>query len=134
MSLNPTLDPIFIVNAAKVTSIYGGWPTFHDSEVLSVAIDREGPTLTVRVWTFKVHRNETDARGYYKMSDRSVVLFRFLNFEELSIEGFNIQNVLSAIVFERIDQGVRVNMDGIFGASITFRCATVIVDEVERCE
>ena len=51
----------FIVNAERVTHVYGEWPTFHDSEVLSLSLDRGKqpelqPTMTVRVWTFMLHR------------------------------------------------------------------------------
>src|SRR5689334_4858170 len=110
MASNLIADPsALIANAERVTSVYGGWPNFHDAEVLSLALDREGPSLVTRIWTFQVDRNELDSQGCYKRRKYSVITFRFAGVEDLVIEGFNIQNVLSAIIFEPSDKGLRVN-------------------------
>jgi len=46
---------INIEGSERILDLYGEWPTFHDSEVLSVNLDREkengkyGPTVTIKV-------------------------------------------------------------------------------------
>ena len=108
MSPTTNHDPsAFVANTAKVISIYGGWPTFHDAEVLSLSLDRGDlpkiePSMVVRVWTFKVHRDQIDSNGYYRRTDYSIVTLRFNRPDDLSIEGFNHQNVLAQITFEFI--------------------------------
>ncbi len=87
--------------------------------------------MVVRVWTFKVHRDQTDSNGYYKRTDFSIVTFRFDRPDELNIEGFNHQNVLAQIVFEFIDGIVHVTMFGIYGVHADFHCSTVSVEAVE---
>src|SRR5258708_32154935 len=92
----------FVVNAEKVISIYGEWPTCHNGEVLSMALARMDATLVAKIWVFKRLGNQVDERGYYKQIDHCIVTFRFADLEDLSIEGFNHQNVLSCIVFEQL--------------------------------
>ncbi len=60
--------------------------------------------MVIRVWTFKVHRDQTDSKGYYQATDHSIVTFRFDEPDELVIEGFNHQNVLAGIYFKLIDE------------------------------
>jgi len=130
-------DPTeFIVNSEKACSIFGKWSTFHDAEVLTVVLDRGTPpqlktTMVIRVWTFKVHRGETDSKGYGKTTNHSVVRFRFDEPDELVIEGFNHQNVLFDITFKLIDNVVHVTFEGIYGVHATFRCQRVTVEAVE---
>ena len=135
MALKPSIDPAtFIADAAKVTSVYGAWPTFHDAELMELELKRDGCLLLVRLWTFQVDRQQVDAHGYFKKIDQCVITFRFANIENLSIEGFNHQNVLADIVFEPVEDGIRVNMEGTFGANIAFQCSIVTVEGVVRCD
>ena len=130
-------DPAeFIVNAEKVCSIFGKWPTFHDAEVLTLVLDigtppKLAPSMVIRVWTFKVHRDETDSNGYYKTTDHSIVTFRFDEPDELAIEGFNHQNVLFDITFTLVDNLVHVTLESTYGVHATFRCQKVTVEAVE---
>ena len=131
MALKPASDPAtFIVDATKVVSIYGV-STFHDAEILELELNREGPLLLVRLWTFKLDRQQVDGSGYFKRTDHCQITFRFASINDLSIQGFNHQNVLSGIIFELIDDGIRVNMEGTFGAQITFRCSKLTVEHVQ---
>ncbi len=87
--------------------------------------------MVVRVWTFKVHRGETDSKGLGKTSDHSIVTFRFEEPEDLVIEDFNHQNVLAGMYFKLIDSVVHVELEGIFGVNASFRCQKVTVEAVE---
>ena len=137
MSPTTSHDPsAFVANTAKVIAIYGGWPTFHDAEVVSLSLDRGNfsdiePSMVVRVWTFKVHRDQTDSNGYYRTTDYSIVTFRFNCPDEWSVEGFNHQNVLAEITFEFIDGLVHVTMCGLYGIHAAFRCSSASVEAVE---
>jgi len=126
----------FIVNAEKVCSIFGEWPMFHDAEVLTVILNRGLPhnfktSMVARVWTFKVHRDKTDSKGYYKSTDHSIVTFRFDEPDELVLQGFNHQNVLFDITFKLLDNMVHVTFESTYGVHATFRCQKVSVESVE---
>jgi hypothetical protein len=129
------IDPAkFITNAERITSVYGEWPRFHDAEIVSVELSREEPSLIAHIKTFRVHRDQLDEGRFYRRTDFCIVALRFTKIADLHIDGFNHQNVLADIVFENSNGGVLVNMEGIFGATITFRCSKVSVDEVLRCD
>jgi len=87
--------------------------------------------MVIRVWTFKVHRGETDSKGYGKTTDHSIVTFRFDKPEDLVIEDFNHHNVLAGMHFSLIDKIVHVELEDIFGVHATFRCQRVTVEAVE---
>jgi hypothetical protein len=126
----------FIVNAEKVCSIFGKWPTFHNAEVLSLAFDRgtppnPRPSMLIRVWTYEVHHDEIDLKGFYRLTDHSIVTFRFDEPEDLVIEDFNHQNVLFNINFNLTDNMVHVTFESTYGVHATFRCQKVSVVAVE---
>ena len=87
--------------------------------------------MVIRVWTFKVHRDQTDSNGYYKTTDHSIVTFRFDEPDELVIEGFNHQNVLFDITFKLVDKMVHVRFEGIYGIHASLRCQKFTVEAVE---
>ena len=126
----------FIANAERVTDVYGEWPTFHDSEVLSLSLDRGKqpelqPTMTVRIWTFMPHRGQTDEKGYYTRSRYSIITFLFERPNDLIIEDFNHQNVLAGIVFREVGAMVEVKLEGLFGINATLVCSRVCVERIE---
>jgi len=63
--------------------------------------------------------------------DLSIVTFRFERPEDLIIEDFNHQNVLTGIYFKLIEDTVHVKCDGTFGVDAAFRCQKVSVEAVE---
>ncbi len=133
MTSKPTIDPSqLIANADRLTSITGTWPSFHDAEVQSLSLDREGPTLFVRIFCFELDRSETDSSGCFKRSAHCLVTFRFSRVEDLRADGFNHQNVLSSILFNEAAGGLQVTLEGIFGLTATFRCSEASVEEVIR--
>src|ERR1700722_7818028 len=113
----------FIVDAETLCSLYGSWPTFHDAEVLSLALDRgtlpnREPSLVIRLWTSHFNNRFT----------HSVATLRFDNPKDLIIEDFNHQNVLMGIDFKPIGDMVHVKLDGIFGVDAAYRCRKVRVE------
>lgn len=59
-----------IENQELVTEIFGEWPSFHDAEVVSLRLDRQGegggedgPTLDAAIHVWRT-TEEVDPRGY----------------------------------------------------------------------
>ena len=97
----------FIEDFELVVAHLGMWPSFHDSEVLKLVLDRThvagskelSPVLDLhlRGW---VMTSEVTEQGFYKLHGEAVFHFRFEGVSSIQLEGFNNQNVLSALNLE----------------------------------
>ena len=89
----------------QLTSIFGRWPSFHDSEVLSIRLEREakdrwsGPTLYSTVHVFAARLNE-DSRTGVEFYNHTLVTFRFNLVVDLELSGFNQQNAIFDLIIE----------------------------------
>lgn len=128
----PEVD--LVENAEMLTRIFGRWPTFHDAEVVRIALDRSGPAgptldATVHVWEMTPDVNPS---GQYILRKHTLVTLRFHAIDELELSGFNHQNVLNDLAIEPADpesggrRAIAVATPTSFGVSTTFRC--------KRCE
>lgn len=109
----------FIEGFEQVVLHLGMWPSFHDAEVLKLTFDRAhalssenlSPVLDLylRGW---VMTSEVTENGFYKLHGESIFQFQFEGITNLHVEGFNNQNVVSALNLELIDdphsQGCKV--------------------------
>jgi hypothetical protein len=123
-----------IQNIELLTSIFGKVPSFHDSEVLRIVLDRGKlpevlPSLTasIHAWTMT---NESDEKGFIKLKNHTLVTLRFDGITDLAIDDFNHQNVLSELHFEYQPESSRfdVHLNGIFGIDTKFRCKAISVE------
>lgn len=88
--------------------------SFHDAEVLSLRLDRSGPTL------------ELDVEVFAQQPDARLVRLRFRNVTDLEIGEFNDQNVLFDLRAERGDDDLYdVTLLSSYGLGGYFRCATI---------
>jgi hypothetical protein len=130
-----------ILGADKLIPVFGYWPSFHDSEVLSMTLDRRaqgdgyGPTLVAVIHAFEM-TSEVGADGCYVLRHHVLVHFRFHDVVELQLEAFNYQNVLYGLhisdlrerQLENIKFGVR--FDSSFGVDAAFQCRAIEVVSV----
>ena len=114
------MAPEFEIHGSNLLSEqFGEWPSFHDSEVISIDFNRgnEGgnPTVVVKVHAFEM-TSEVNEKGYYKLINHCDIEFNFESVEDLALKGFNHQNVISGIYFSKEVVGVRpeVNCCSIF--------------------
>jgi hypothetical protein len=100
-----------VVGAAELKAWFGYWPTFHDAEVLSLALQRKGASrLRVHTWHMT---NQVDECGYYVMT--VVVSFILENVADCEPGAFNHQNVLNSPRLEREPEGFKVILDPCYG-------------------
>jgi len=118
-----------IQNAHRLTSIFGTWPSFHDAEVLKLELDRTEPSITLQLFAFQT-TSTTDSEGYYKRIHECIVTFRFHSVEDVSLEGFNHQNVVAGISFERRAR-VDVLIEPLHGIAGSFSCSSAEVVDVK---
>lgn len=126
----------------KAISHFGHWPSFHDSEVVSITLERDArenelePVLIARIHAFNT-TDKVDAKGYFVTEKHGVVRFRFTGIRELSLSEFNCQNALMDISFvdiaDRQMEGLRfeVSFDPAYGVSCSFQCASIEIEGIE---
>jgi hypothetical protein len=113
--------PEGVGDAAELEAWFGYWPTFHDAEVLSVALERNGLSK-LRVHTWHTTK-QVDEHGYYVRARHIVVSFILEKVTDCDLGAFNHQNVLNSLSVEREAEGYRVTLGPCFGlnGSITAR-------------
>lgn len=126
-------------NGSLLTDIFGGWPSFHDAEVVELRLDRSGPggvELEAKVHLFET-TSETTSEGFYVLRNHTLATLRCAGIDQLSLEGFNHQNVLFDLslvdISDRQLDRLRweVSFDSSFGVAAQFLCETVAVINVE---
>ncbi|MCM8565786.1 Imm50 family immunity protein [Thauera linaloolentis] len=122
-----------IENAEAVTSLFGYWPSFHDAEVLELALNRDGASggrvsLVARVHVFEM-TNQVKTDGYFLCHKHSLVTLEFEGVDEVVIEGFNHQNALSelSIAEKELNGQLAVAFEGAFGVDASLVCRAVRV-------
>ena len=106
-----------IHGAKELYDWFGFWPSFHDAEILWLHLDRSG-TSSIAVHTWEV-TSELDANGFYVPAKHVIVEFAVEEVFDLSLNGFNQQNVVSSLIVEKLDNGFRLNLGDCFGIAGT---------------
>jgi hypothetical protein len=130
-----------IEHSKLLTAIFGRWPSFHDSEVISLEFFRDPkganePSLRAKIYVFEA-TPEVDDRGFYILKNHEVVSILFSGIGNSSIAGFNQQNVLSDLVIvdissRQLDQlKFEVHFPSLFGVEAEFKCRAIEVEAVE---
>lgn len=104
--------------ADAIATFFGRWPSFHDAEILTVHIDRQGQRSSMRVLT-SLMTDRTDEAGYFIKDREAVVTFEFSGITSLQLEGEDAdrQNVVSSIDIETNDSGYRIILGPCYGIS-----------------
>lgn len=128
-----------VENAEALVRLFGRWPSFHDSEVIRIVLDREdpaGPSLRAQIHVFEM-TDQIDKRGHYVLKNHTLVTLRFEDILLKSLKSFNNQNVLWDLEIIPVDpeanQGrrLRVEMPSSHGLEASFLCRKAIIDEVQ---
>ena len=128
-----------VENAALLTHVFGGWPSFHDAEVLTMHLDRAGeggPSLEACVHVFRA-TSEVGADGRYVLTRHTKVTLRFCNILLPALRGFNEQNSVSELDIEEVDpaehDGRRLSarFGSNFGVEADLLCDRILVKAVE---
>jgi hypothetical protein len=116
-------------------------PSFHDSEVLSIRLERAGndrstsPVLYATLHVFALRRNDESSTGV-EFFKHTLVTFRFNLVVDLELSGFNQQNVIFDLIIKRsADAATNTPLDVTFqccyGVALAFSCQSVEVVNVE---
>lgn len=128
----------FIVNHERVTHSFGHWPSFHDSEVVSIRLDRDqgrdltGPMVTMVFFLFRLEVAEEDPRR-----NKTLTTLQFRDVENLKLSDFNHQNAINGIALSRyFCERLKCEVFGVkiapgFGLESSFQCREIEVLSVE---
>src|SRR5262249_26734004 len=112
-----------IQGAADLHDWFGYWPNFHDAEIISLHLNRNGNS-SIRVHTWEM-TNEVDQNGYFVQTKHLVIEFILENVLGLNLSGFNHQNVVFDIGIEKTDLGFRVTLGGCYGLEGTIEAERI---------
>ena len=102
-----------VPGAKAVSDWFGYWPSFHDSEVINIHLNRAGESK-VEVHAFEM-TSQVDQRGYYVLAKHVIVSFVLDGILGMQLKWFNDQNVLSDLGIEKLDDGYDVVLGGCHG-------------------
>jgi hypothetical protein len=137
---DPTAQMRLVKNAGAVERVFGRWPSFHDAEVMSLRLQRNGsdaPSLESRV---RVLDTPSAIDREQEKIDSYLVTLRFTNVDLKTLRGFNEQNVLFDLVIEELSppgndgRPLAVQFDASYGLSAVLECSEVWVVDVRPFE
>ena len=121
MPLAPELEAI--EGAQELYDWFGHWPSFHDAEVVSLHLNRVGPSsLVVHTWEMT---SQVDDHNYFILAKHVVVEFVLIEVSELELGGFSSQNVVFALDIKKLDEGFRLRLAPCYGLAGTIEAKTV---------
>lgn len=128
-----------VLNAEALEARFGGWPSFHDAEVLAVRLDSgqrcDGHTrLELDIHVFDIDGRL--ANGRFNFVKHTVATVEFVGVENVELDGFGPQNVLDDLVIEARPSSpsaarIHVELPSNNGLSGAFDCEGVLVSAVE---
>lgn len=129
-----------IAGSEMLTSIFRGWPSFHDAEITEIHLERgrvnqdtetfEFPVLTVKLVLWNL-TSRVSANGYLETEQHTLAILQFSYVENLTMSGFNYQNAIMGLQIARQRSEGRtefkVSFDPAFGMGCEFTCGSIEV-------
>jgi len=85
-----------ISGGPELLAWFGQEPTFHDAEILSLTLTRNGISeLKIHGW---IGTDAVDQDGYRVLEKHAVVTFAFEDIMDLQLDGFSRQNVINGLI------------------------------------
>jgi hypothetical protein len=125
-----------------LTNIFGGWPSFHDANLLSIELSAGEPSLSMKIHLFQC-TNEVDERGYYIQGNHTVTIIGFSYVVLEFIKDFNEGNIISDLQINDIatdpldvdtlrqcglrDSRFHVRLSSSYGCTAAFGCRNITV-------
>ena len=115
-----------VPGALELINWFGYWPSFHDAEVLSLDLQRTGPSR-VSVHTFEL-TSQTTTQGSFACTKHVVVTFVLEDVSGLRLDDFNSQNVVAGLVLRQTAEGYELEIEGSHGLQGTITAGRIHVE------
>jgi hypothetical protein len=129
-----------VPGGADLMRWFGQVPSFHDAEILSLHLRREGQSvLRLHGW---INTEEVGPDGYLVLDRHAVVTFTLSGVMDLQLDGFSIQNVIGGLVLRRapdrperrghlaldpLPQDIEIELEPCYGLSGLIRARAVSI-------
>jgi Immunity protein 50 len=122
----------FIEGANKLIDLYGYWPSFHDAEVETITIEREGLTVTIIFTTDDLVEKDGERQG----NQLAKVTVRWYEVADLALRAadWSEENWVWDLSLTADEKGIRTELlpnDGIGGSILARRMEVLEVQPVE---
>src|SRR5947207_3400223 len=115
-----------VPGAQRLFDWFGCWPSFHDAEVLSLELNRTGPSR-IRVHTFRM-TNEVNPQGFYGTDKHCVVTFLIDEIAAVQLSEFNNQNVLFDLTVSVENGAFMLSLNSSYGLEGNIKAKTIRVE------
>ncbi len=114
-----------VIHAEKVTRLFGYWPQFCDTRVISLSISR----LINKIHLLTTTLSYIDAQKNIAAD----IELTFVGVSDLNIGNFMDDNILDelSVVFPVIGESLEVNIEACYGLSGTFKCEQIEVTSLK---
>jgi hypothetical protein len=118
--------PASIPGAAELLDWFGYWPSFHDAEIISLVLNRNGlSSLRLHTWHTT---SQVDERGCYIKEKHVVVSFHMEEILALALNNFSQQNVIFGLEIVEDNYGYRLVLDPCYGLEGSIRARAVSIE------
>ena len=104
-----------VPGAQELFDWFGYWPSFHDAELLSLKVERDGIS-GLRLHTWEMTR-DLDDKGYFKLIKHVVVEFAFEGVTGIGLDEIRHENILMELSLHRKGTEYIVEMNDVYGVS-----------------
>lgn len=116
-----------IMNHQALTTIFGEFPTFVHSEVLDVQLQRDGPTLSIRLLTKELVRNKPKRWSEW---DVVYVELSFFSVQNLKIIDYGTNNTIVQFKVKNTEEEGVLNITCDNGMTITCTFDWIRVEKI----
>ena len=129
-----------VEHSERLTAIFGGWPSFHDAEVIEFNLWRgdvqlgsqhhDFPTLTAKIHLWEL-TSEISESGYFVLRHHTLATLRFHELHGFRMDDFNHQNVIAGLSITAAEAEapapLQVEFEGCYGLAAIFLCRRIEV-------
>jgi hypothetical protein len=120
--------PCLLKGAERLVEAFGYWPTFHDAPVLRFQAQADLVEIDLETWEMT---SQVDSRGFFVLTKRHEVGFRFKGLIDTDLSQFIPENILSRMTVSPIatesgQSGFHVALESAIGSEFcgSFRART----------
>lgn len=125
-----------IENAEAVINHFGYWPSFHDSEIISIKFERNfemgRPTVEMKIYSFEMTDKVID--GYFELVKHCIIDLEFIELEVSELDGFNHQNAVNGLDFRKDGDFLVCEVHAAYGVDALFTSKKIKVVKLEPKE
>ena len=115
-----------VPGASELIAWFGHWPSFHDAEVLEIALHRTGNS-TIRIHAFEA-TNQVGSQGFFISTKHVIVTFILAGVTDLHLDEFNLQNVIWGLLLKQKAEGYELTLYGCYGIQGTITADRIFIE------